>query len=189
MKKRHDITAQTKQNLIDAFWQLYCNRPITQITVKDIVQRAGYNRSTFYEYFSDVYEVLETLEAAIIPTMETLPLFDGPHGQIGMPFEQFVQWYQQHAQYYSVLLGERGDPAFAGKLKHCIRPTVMALHQQYPHVQHAKFALVIEYMLSAMIGVMVHWHQHPQLMTIDEVMVLMQRMMEQGVVAELAYDG
>ena len=48
MNKRHDITAQTKQNLIDAFWQLYCLRPISQITVRDVVQRAGYNRSTFY---------------------------------------------------------------------------------------------------------------------------------------------
>ena len=49
MPKRTTITAHTKQNLIDAFWVLYCQKPLTQITVKEIVARAGYNRSTFYE--------------------------------------------------------------------------------------------------------------------------------------------
>ena len=89
MNKRHDITAQTKQNLIDAFWQLYCMRPISQITVRDVVQRAGYNRSTFYEYFRDVHAVLEAIEVSIIPTLDTLPPFDGPGGTIGMPVAQF----------------------------------------------------------------------------------------------------
>ena len=58
MKKQPQITAQTKQNLIEAFWSLYCEQRIEKITVKDITNKAGYNRGTFYEYFTDVYAVL-----------------------------------------------------------------------------------------------------------------------------------
>ena len=54
MNKRIEITAQTKQNLIDAFWSLYTEKRIEDITVKDITHKAGYNRGTVYEYFPSV---------------------------------------------------------------------------------------------------------------------------------------
>jgi hypothetical protein len=34
MNKRTEITAQTKQNIIDGFWDLYCEKRIEKITVK-----------------------------------------------------------------------------------------------------------------------------------------------------------
>lgn len=46
----------TRQNLIDSFWLLYCQKNIEKITVKEICEIAGYNRSTFYVYFNDVYK-------------------------------------------------------------------------------------------------------------------------------------
>lgn len=44
-----------------------------KITVKDITNKAGYNRGTFYEYFTDVYDVLNYIEDSLIPTLEELP--------------------------------------------------------------------------------------------------------------------
>jgi len=38
MSKRVEITSQTKQNIIDAFWALYCEKRIEKITVKDIAK-------------------------------------------------------------------------------------------------------------------------------------------------------
>jgi len=62
MKKQPELTAQTKENLIEAFWQIYCEKGLGKITVKEITAKAGYNRSTFYEYFTDVYDVLDQIE-------------------------------------------------------------------------------------------------------------------------------
>ena len=70
MKKQPEITKQTKQNLSDAFWQIYCEKRIEKITVKDITTKAGYNRSTFYEYYTDVYDVLEQIESSVLPDIE-----------------------------------------------------------------------------------------------------------------------
>lgn len=69
MKKQSEVTAQTKQNLVGAFWSLYCEKRIEKITVKEITLKAGYNRGTFYEYFTDVYDVLEQIEKSLIPTI------------------------------------------------------------------------------------------------------------------------
>ena len=48
MNKQPEITAQTKQNFVDAFWELYKKYSIEKITVKQITDKAGYNRATFY---------------------------------------------------------------------------------------------------------------------------------------------
>ena len=55
MKNNTEIISKTKQDLIDAFWCLYCEKRIEKITIKEITVKAGYNRSTFYEYFTDIY--------------------------------------------------------------------------------------------------------------------------------------
>ena len=87
MRKQPQITAQTRENLIEAFWSLYCENRIETITVKEISNRAGYNRGTFYEYFSDVYDVLGEIEKSLIPSLDELPPVSTPTGTIGMPLD------------------------------------------------------------------------------------------------------
>jgi AcrR family transcriptional regulator len=66
MKKQPEITAQTRENLIQAFWGLYRQKKIEHITIKNITTRAGYNRSTFYEYFVDIYDLLNQFEDSLL---------------------------------------------------------------------------------------------------------------------------
>ena len=51
---------------MDAFWSLYRDKPIEKITVKAICEKAGCNRSTFYEYYTDSYSVLEDIEEELL---------------------------------------------------------------------------------------------------------------------------
>lgn len=39
--------------------ELYSERKIEDITIKEITDKAGYNCGTFYVYYKDVYEILE----------------------------------------------------------------------------------------------------------------------------------
>ena len=181
MPKRTTITAHTKQNLIDAFWVLYCQKPLAQITVKEIVARAGYNRSTFYEYFTDVAAVLTAIEDALIPTIDTLPPFVGESYSIGMPIAQFMQLYQQNAKFYLVLLGENGDPAFASKLKNSIKPTILRLYQAHAEYDELHRDFVVEFMLSALIGVMSYWFRQQQPLSQTQLLALMHQLMTKGV--------
>jgi len=50
-RKQPEVTAETRQNIIDAYWQLIMSDTVNKITVKMIAERAGYNRGTFYSYF------------------------------------------------------------------------------------------------------------------------------------------
>ena len=180
MAKRTTITAHTKQNLIDAFWVLYCQKPLAQITVKEIVTRAGYNRSTFYEYFPDVAAVLSAIEDALIPTIDTLPPFVGESYTIGMPIAQFLQLYQQNAKFYLVLLGENGDPAFVTTLKNSIKPTVLHFYHEHTAYDAVQREVVVEFILSALIGVMSYWFRQQQPLPQEQLLALMHQLMTKG---------
>ena len=47
------------QLLADSFKELACQYPIEKITIKEITDRAGVIRTTFYNHFQDKYELLE----------------------------------------------------------------------------------------------------------------------------------
>ena len=185
MNKRTAITTQTRQNIIDAFWALYCEKRIEKITVKEIASKAGYNRGTFYEYFTDVYDVLEQIENSLIPSLEELPPFSTPTGTIGMPLDMFLKLYEENSKYYSVLLGDKGDPAFASKLKNSIKPTIMQVFADKPDADQEELDYILEYTLSAMIGVMSYWFKQADTLTSDRLLELIYRLMEYGVMKQL----
>ena len=48
------MTAPAKEALEAAFLRLLEERPLREITVKDIVQACGVNRNTFYYHFKEI---------------------------------------------------------------------------------------------------------------------------------------
>lgn len=186
MNKQPEITAQTKQNLIDAFWFLYCEKRIEKITVKEITQKAGYNRGTFYEYFTDVYDVLEQIEQSLIPSLEELPPITLSEGNMGMPIDMFMTLYDENSKYYSVLLGDNGDPAFASKLKNSIKPMIKQAFSTGFAANDIEFDFIVEYVLSASIGIMSYWFRQNKALPAEDLISLMYDVMENGVMNRLS---
>ncbi len=71
MRKRIEITEQTKENLITAYWDILDSEEDGAITVKEIADRAGYHRTTFYEYFTDVSDLKEQAEYLLIEKIQS----------------------------------------------------------------------------------------------------------------------
>ena len=172
MKKQPAVTEQTKQNLMDAFWSFYTRKKIEQITIKAITEKAGYNRGTFYEYFSDVYDVLDQIECGLIPGIDEIPPLQNPASETGMvPLDLFMKLYEKNNRYYAVLLGENGDPAFAGKLKRAVKPMIgAAFFSGESSPLETDYRL--EIMLSAMIGILGYWFENGQNLPAERLIAL-----------------
>lgn len=48
----------TKKAIVEAFLELLNEKPLDKITVKEIVDRCGINRNTFYYHFEDIHALL-----------------------------------------------------------------------------------------------------------------------------------
>lgn len=57
---------KTQKQIFQAYSTLLREKKISQITVKDVCALASINRSTFYTYFLDIYQLEECLEEHII---------------------------------------------------------------------------------------------------------------------------
>ncbi|AQW21442.1 TetR family transcriptional regulator [Lentilactobacillus curieae] len=57
---------ETEARIEDAFWQVLDEKGLERLTVTDIIKVANINRSTFYNYFPDKYELLGHLQDQLI---------------------------------------------------------------------------------------------------------------------------
>ncbi|MHC1787755.1 MAG: TetR/AcrR family transcriptional regulator [Christensenellales bacterium] len=117
MVKYREISAQTRQNLMNAFWQIYREKRIEKITVREITAKAGYNRGTFYEYFIDVYDVLEQIEQSLVPSIADMPPIFPTTAEEDSPIDFFIDFYEIGNEYYTVLLGDNGTRPLPPRLK------------------------------------------------------------------------
>ena len=51
----------TKKAIVQTFLKLLDDRPLNQITVKDIVEACGINRNSFYYHFEDLPSLMEEI--------------------------------------------------------------------------------------------------------------------------------
>ncbi len=63
MQKEDRRTKMTKTLIRRAFAELLVTKPIQNISVRELCERADINRGTFYKYYSDIYCLLEVIEA------------------------------------------------------------------------------------------------------------------------------
>ena len=112
MAKQIKRTTETKQALMDAFWELFCERKIEKITVKAITEKAGFNRSTFYEYFRDVYDVLEAIEDDILQKHKNAMVRNLLETDAETAKKNTILFLEKNITRIAILLGPNGDPKF-----------------------------------------------------------------------------
>ena len=62
---------QTIELIRKSFIENYREKDINKISVKSICEKAGINRSTFYTYYTDVYELRDDVEDQIFENIKT----------------------------------------------------------------------------------------------------------------------
>jgi len=108
--------------LQEALVDLITERGFDSITVGDIAERAMVNRATFYRHYRDKYDLIEKIFEGALHNMTKdvepprLPLkinFDNPSPR----WVGFFNHIAENAKLYEAMLGRRGDPWFAAKMR------------------------------------------------------------------------
>lgn len=188
MKKKPDQTKNTKEKLENAFWKLYEQKPFEHITVREITQLAGYNRSTFYTYYKDVYDVLEQTEEEILQMFA-----DGYEGkgyicdenQIKESLSFLGAFLKKNHNRLALLVGENGDVKFALRLLHQMRDGMRRCLSGFGKADDKSFEYIVEYMVNAHVGLAVRWFQNGCDIPFERIVELINQLMLGGVVTVL----
>jgi len=110
--------ARTQASLQQALLELARERAFADITVGDIAERAGVNRSSFYQHYADKETLLADALDAIVE--EAGMNVQAPVAEDGTPAPAFVGFLEHvaaHADVYRWALGSRGSAVVADRLR------------------------------------------------------------------------
>ena len=161
--KRGDKMEMTaRDRLIQAFWKLYRLKPVEQIRVHELTEKAQCNRSTFYRQFSDVYDVLEQEEQKLLANLQ-VSMSELAATKHQVVFSKLLTVYHDWAEPLCILI-ERGNQRFSQNLKQLIK---VQLRQQLGELS-AQQELVVEFQLSGLLGAFVCWYrQYPDVSELE----------------------
>lgn len=166
MKKQPEVTALTRKTLIDTYFDMTARGE--KAAVGAITERAGYNRCTFYRYFTDIEQLLFQVESEICDA------FQAALAKISFPIspseiaESFATIYGQYGRYLSVLLGEYGDIRFTRKMKTIVAPFAKQLFIAEGDMEIIT-DLKVEFVLSAVLAVITKWYDMKQPVSVSDL--------------------
>ncbi len=119
MKNRSETKDLTREAFVTAFFQLAEIKNINQITIREITNRAGYNRTTFYRYFEDVYALIEYVEDEFIQNAKKILSEQQSENTIGEKgfFEVVISCFQESKTRITVLMSEQNRAHFLRKIR------------------------------------------------------------------------
>ena len=121
---------KTKAQLRAGLARLMQKKSIKEITVKELVEEVDINRSTFYLHYTDIYQMLESIEAELMEEITHLvadyPLDPLNNKESSYPFiEQIFTILDHNKDICIALLGKNGDMAFVNRIEKLIADTVL----------------------------------------------------------------
>ena len=145
---------KTQTAIRSAFLKLLATKGFSKLTVRDIIQEAQINRSTFYAHYTDKYDLLNCVEQELLDDFNPSEL-SGSIMKNGRNYDVLesllsnrAQFLKENGQFFALLLSENGDPAFADKLGKSIYQIWSATDLR------GKFLLPDNYAMAALIGVL-----------------------------------
>ena len=175
-RKNPELTGQTIRNIKEAFWKLYEEKPIEKISVKQITDLAGYNRATFYLYFSSVRDVRDQIEDDLIARRDAMLDASVHDGKLDITPE-LTALPVALSRYGKVLLGPHGDPKFVERAEESVWPYIQPiLFPDTPNVEDIKdpqerrrLELLKHFYLSGILGIFRAALNDPDLIAPTEV--------------------
>ena len=103
----------TKKLLRESVIELMEQKPLNKISIKDICDNADVNRTTFYKYYGDQFELVKEAEDEVLEKLgEFLGNLKSDTLVISM-LETFLYYIKENGYAYHILLNNSSDYSFA----------------------------------------------------------------------------
>ena len=136
-------------------------KPLNNISVREISELADINRGTFYLHYRDIYDMVEKLQNEIFEEFNDIVDSYEPKKNTEELFPMLVKLFEflaDNAVISNVLIGKNGDAAFVDKLKRVIREKCFANVQNIFDIKNDdEFNYFYHFIVAGCIGIFSSW--------------------------------
>lgn len=175
----------TKMLIRRAFTDLLKQKPLQNITIKELCAAAGINRGTFYAHYTDIYDLLAKIEEEMFEDFQkTLaPLLSTERGDL-TPVKitaGIFQCLKDNADLCTVTLGDYGDKQFAWRLINLGRELCVEAYSRYfAGATPKQIEFFYAFVSAGCIGLLQKWLQEGMATSADEVAAMAENIMVYG---------
>ena len=159
-KKMDRRVRKTRMQLRAGLTQLMREKPIKDITVRELAQLVDINRCTFYLHYRDIYDMVEQVEQEVFDEFEEIvrahPAEDLESRPLSLLLDLF-EFFSVNSDLSSAFLGGNGDMAFFNKLIDMIRDRVLEYWQREKKKDPEQFDYYFSFLASGFIGIIREW--------------------------------
>lgn len=171
-KKIDRRVLKTKRAIYNAFVELLSEKEINHITITDISKKADINRKTFYNYYSNTYEVMEEIENLMVDTfikrLDTIE-FTNMTDFLTEIFSQFTEIINSDLDFFSHLFKTNNRSILIVKIVEAIKEYIRKRIEKEQELDLQKFNIVADFYIPGILSVYMNWFINNHNISIEEL--------------------
>ena len=173
----------TKRRLKEGLFKLLEEKPIQQISVKELTELVDINRGTFYFHYKDIESLRSQIEEDFFEQFEKVLSRDIPEDEDGAQYlKEFFIFIKENRDIVAILLGKNTDIEFIIRLKLLLcERSRNYWHRTVHYADDKKEAYYSAFILAGCVGVIKQWMDNGFEDDPEEVAKLAGAVMEAGI--------
>lgn len=152
---------RTQKMLKDSLIELMTERDFKNISVKDITERADLNRGTFYNHYTDTYDLLQKMESDVLADFQDMIdnfLCSSKNGSLMPILLPVIQYIEENVKIARILFENSASSDFVYRFHQLISDNGTAIFKkQYPGIDDVSLSYFIEFITFGLTGVLRCW--------------------------------
>ena len=178
-------TRVTKMLIRRAFTELLRVKPVQSISIKELCEKAGVNRGTFYAHYQSVYDLLRQMEDDLLSEINAVLAGLLPEDGKGVSSlrisTELFQCLKDNADLCIVTLGDFGDKSFAVRMLNMGWEKCIAAYSRYfRNATPKEIAYFYAFVSEGCIGLLRRWLREGMTTSAEEVAAMAEQLMLHG---------
>lgn len=186
-KKEDRRVRRTKKLLTHGLIQLMKEKQVQDITVRELADLVDVNRGTFYLYYRDIFDMLDSIEQELFNQVNQL--IAAHKGETVLThtlpvLKELFHLVEENKELCQVLLGQNGDMKFLKKLSDVVQE---AFRREWLMMKKDEVTFDYSYAFGALgfVGLLRTWLERDCVEKADDMAVLSDRMIRLGLTSSL----
>lgn len=164
---------KTKKAIWDATLKLLSQKNIEDISITELAQTAQINRKTFYNYYQNLYQVIDDIEnetvEKFVSTIKATDWYNGNELDFYKIFFCITEAVRDNMEFFRQLLNISKTSSIIIKVENTLKEKSKTYFKQYLDMDDDLLTISMDYVVSGMFSVFSRWLQDGQKMTVAEV--------------------